>query len=247
MMRPFFTALSFLTVLPVPQTAAAKDGELAFSMRFFPAVGFLVGLLSLALFAAAQKIFPAPLALLVLLMAPIFLSGGLHVDGFADFCDGFFSGKDKAGILRIMKDPNLGTWGVLGLALLLLSKWEALKLLPARPVFFLLAVTAARWSQVVFSRFFPYVRPEGGLGQAVARKAGNWELGIATLFLLPLLIWAGLPGLFVFVIYLFFLCLFGHFVQCRLGGVTGDVLGAVSEFSEWLILTAAVGMAFVRL
>ena len=106
-MNSFLTALRFLTIVPLGDSR--QTGELLKTMLFFPAVGFLIGLASLGFFLIAEKFLPAHIAVLVLMASPLFLSAGLHLDGFTDFCDGFFGGRDKEGILRIMKDSRIGT------------------------------------------------------------------------------------------------------------------------------------------
>src|SRR3989338_1109904 len=185
-------------------------------MLFFPAVGFLIGLASLGFFLIAEKFLPAHIAVLVLMASPLFLSAGLHLDGFTDFCDGFFGGRDKEGILRIMKDSRIGTWGAVGLFLLLMAKFELLQDLPLRPQIFLLAMTASRWSQVIFSFFLPYARPEGGLGKSVAGKVSPGQAAGATVFLLLVVFWVGLTGLWILLGLAGFLFLMGLFFKQKL-------------------------------
>ena len=242
MIRDFLSAIRFLTVFPLSSDPSTKPDTLARSMLFFPAVGLLIGALSVGFFMIAQSFLPPRVAVLALLVAPILISGGLHVDGFADFCDGFFGGKDKSGILRIMKDSRIGAWGALGIALLVLIKFELLQTLPDRTVIFLLAMAASRWAQVVLSFFLPYAGSENGMGNLVAGKVLIRELSGATLFLLFAVLAAGKRGLIIFTVLLAFLFLLGLFFKNRVGGVTGDLLGAASELTEvFIFLTATLG------
>ncbi len=244
MINSFLTALRFLTIIPLGDSR--KSTELSKAMPFFPAVGFLIGLASLAVFSIAEKFLPAGAAVLVLMASPIFLSAGLHLDGFTDFCDGFFGGRGKEGILRIMKDSRIGTWGAVGLFLLLMAKFELLQDLPMRPKIFLLALSASRWSQVMFSFFLSYARPEGGLGESVAGKVSADQAVGATVFLLPVVFWVGLAGLWILAGLAAFLFLLRLFFKQKLGGVTGDVLGAGSELSELFIFLLASILVGVR-
>ncbi len=237
MMQEFLTALRFLTIFPVGDSR--KSTGLAKAMLFFPFVGFLIGLASLALFSMAEKFLPGRAAVLVLMASPIFLSAGLHLDGFTDFCDGFFGGHGRENILRIMKDSRIGTWGALGLFLLLAAKFELLQDLPLRPKVFLLAMTASRWAQGIFSFFLPYARPEGGLGESVAGKVEKNRVLGATVFLLAVVLWVGSAGILIFSGFVLFLFLLGIFFKQKLGGVTGDLLGAASELSELFIFLLA--------
>lgn len=237
MIRNFLTALRFLTILPLGKSRPKEN--LNEAMVFFPLVGFLIGIASLAIFSVVQKFFPGRTAVFFLLLSPILLTGGIHLDGFADFCDGFFSGGDKPEILRIMKDPHIGTWAVLGLVLLLLAKFEFLQSLPDRGRVFLLAMTASRWAQTVFGFLLPYVRPEGGLGESVAGKLTGKQVFAASAFLLPVVLWTGMGGILTFAALLGFLILLGNFFKKKLGGMTGDLFGAVSELSELIIFIGA--------
>ena len=168
MIGDFTRAVQFLTILPVP--AKGRKPDLARAMAFFPLVGFLIGLLSVALSHLFSFYVFARLEALALVTFSLLFSGGLHVDGFADFCDGFFGGRTKEETLRIMRDSRIGVWGAVGVSLLLFWKWELLASLSIRSEAFLFALTASRWSQVVLAFFLPYANPEPGLGEAVAKK-----------------------------------------------------------------------------
>ena len=235
-LRDFAEALRFLTVLPLPRPSGKRERGLARAMFFFPLVGFLIGIVSLWLYAWLRPFFSERAANLVLLAAPIVLSGGLHLDGFADFCDGFFSAKNKEETLRVMKDSRIGVWGAAALCLLLIAKFELLQDLPLKANAFLLALTASRWSQVVLCYFLPYGGRGGGLGETVAHKVGQRELAGASFFLF----FATLPlewtGLSIFLGLLFFLGFLAWLFVKRVGGVTGDLLGAASEWTEFFIL-----------
>lgn len=225
-------ALSFLTIIPLP---GIRKGNLKRAMIFFPLVGFLIGAVSLMILLGLSTSLLPRLEALILVTLPILLTGGLHLDGFADFCDGF-GGKNKEEILRIMRDSRVGVWGAAGVVLLLIWKMELLAALPSRGGAFLLSLTASRWAQVVLSYFLPYANPEGGLGESVAKKVKVRELAGATGFLAVLIFFLGAPGLVTFLALLPFLALAGFLFFKRVGGVTGDLLGAASEATEVYVL-----------
>lgn len=235
-------AVRFLTVFRLPSRNLLPENALARSMFFSPAVGFLIGGLSLGLFRISEIFFPPRIATLILLVVPILVSGGLHVDGFADFCDGFFGGKDKSDILRIMKDSRVGAWGALGVALLVLTKFELLQSLPLKAPFFLMAMAASRWAQVLLSFSLPYAGLGGGVSESVAGKVGWREVLGATLFLTPLLFWLQKEGVFILGALALFLFLLGFYFKKKVGGITGDLLGAVSELTEVFVLLLAIGI-----
>jgi adenosylcobinamide-GDP ribazoletransferase len=234
----FFEALRFLTIFKVPSQTRWSENALARSMIFFPSVGLMIAGLSLALFSVAENFFPHRIATLVLLIAPIVISGGLHVDGFADFCDGFFGGKERADILRIMKDSRVGAWGALGVALLMLTKFELLLAIPQQGIVFVGALVASRWAQVVLSAALPYAGLGEGISELVAKKTSAREVLGATLFLMPFLFL--IPnGFLILSSCVFFLFALGSFFKKKVGGITGDLFGAASELTEVFILLAS--------
>ena len=176
--KNFLEALGFLTIFPVSKTRAS---QLAKAMIFFPLVGFLIGVFSFGGFLLMENFLPS-LAYLALVLIPILVTGGLHADGFTDFCDGFFSGRPKEEVLRIMKDSRIGAFGGLGLIFLVLAKYELVQQMPLTLFIFSLALAAGRWMQVALSFYLPYAGLEGGLGAATASRVGKRELIGASFF-----------------------------------------------------------------
>ena len=181
------------------------------------------------------------LALAVLVVAlSAFLTRGLHLDGLADFADGLGGGKTREDALRIMRDPAVGAFGVIALVLVLALKIAAVDALASPPAL-VLASALSRWTVVPLGFFLPYARESAGLGSTMTAGAGGVELAGATVlaialsFLFPwklaLVSWAAalLASLLV-----------GAIARRRLGGTTGDVLGANVELAEAAALTAAL-------
>ncbi len=240
MIRDFVTAFRFLTILPLGSRAHSMD-RLAPSTRFFPLVGALIAASALLGYYGAAVFLPAKVAALFLLVIPVLLTGGLHLDGLGDFCDGFFGGHDRDSTLRIMKDTHTGVFGITGIVLVLLAKYVLLSEVTALvPWGFLLAVTGSRWVQVMLSFSLPYAGAGAGLGGKVAKKVRVTDLAIATLFFLIAIAFCLSKGVWVLAGLLIFLLIFGSFVHSRIGGITGDVIGAASELSEiWILLICA--------
>lgn len=230
----FLEAVRFLTILPVP--GRNGKGDLARATFFFPLVGLLVGVVSIGITRLLSLDSFGRLESLAFVTLPILLTGGLHVDGFSDFCDGFFGGKGKDEVLRIMRDSRIGVWGALGILLAVFWKWELLASLARRKEVFVLALTASRWSQVVLSYFLSYANSEGGLGQSVAKKVGLSELIGASALLALLVFFLKGWALLCWFALLPFLAGLGFFFWKRVGGITGDLLGAASEATELFIL-----------
>ncbi|MDH3453985.1 MAG: adenosylcobinamide-GDP ribazoletransferase [Desulfuromonadales bacterium] len=235
----FRIALGFLTVLPVDRALQATPERLGRSMALFPAAGVLLGLILVVLNSMLDALIPRAVLDCLLLLILIVITGALHLDGIADLLDGLAGGKDREGILRIMKDSRVGAMGVVGLVMLLLLKYLCLFNLPlelkSAGLIFMLA--AGRWVQVVLAVSCRYLRGSEGTGAAFLEHAGERELLIASGSLIAVaLVLFGLQGIFlIFLLGIAAILLIKYF-EMRLGGVTGDVLGASSELIEVLSL-----------
>jgi adenosylcobinamide-GDP ribazoletransferase len=230
-------AVQALTRLPV--RAPFAEGALRRAVRYFPLVGIAVGLVAWAVFALARLGLPPHLASLLSLAATLLLTGALHEDGLADCCDGLLGGRTRQDALRIMKDSRLGAFGVLGLLVVLGTKLELAALAPAAlaPVALVAGHAAGRFFAVLPPLFLPYARPDG---MAAGVAAPAWaDVAIAACFgLVPLLLLGprAVPALMLSGAVSM---AFGLYVQRRLGGYTGDTLGAMQVLTEVAVLLAA--------
>ena len=233
------TAGAFLTVFPVARSLEMPPERLGRSMAFFPAVGLILGLALVVFDWALGAFIPRPVLDCLLILILIAATGALHLDGIADLFDGLAGGRDREGLLRIMKDSRVGAIGAVGLVMVLLLKYLSLFniALEHKSAALLFMPAAGRWIQVVLAAYCPYIRPEGGTGGAFVDNVGEREALIAsgTLFLAAVILF-GMTGFFI--ILLVGLATIGliRYFEIRLGGVTGDVLGASTEIMEVLAL-----------
>ncbi|HNW93531.1 MAG TPA: adenosylcobinamide-GDP ribazoletransferase [bacterium] len=233
-------ALALLTVLPVTVSPRPGDNPGA-AMAWYPLVGFLLGVALLAVYAATTGLTGAGpggrmLAAALTLALWAALTGGLHLDGWGDCCDGLLCALPRERRLEIMKDPQAGSFAVIGLVVLLLVKCAALTAIRT-PWVLLLAPLTARWAVVLAAKFWPNARP-GGMGDRFRAGVGPLQLAAATLTCGAAVIVAGLAGLLALGGALAALLLVARLAMARLGGLTGDVYGAIIEGAEALALLA---------
>ena len=237
-MTSFLAALRFLTILPVGGPVKVDPGLFIRSSKYYPLAGLVIGGLLWAFNRLALMAFTTELATGLLIAFWVFLTGALHLDGMGDTLDGCYGGKNPSDRLRIMKDVHLGTMGTVGLVLLLGIKFIALKALllsPALCGWLILIPVGGRWTPVFLAFVWPYARPEGGLGQGLVQEMGKKELFWATLFAWGITIGVtGWLGLGFMTVHLIWSLLCGWFFFRKLGGVTGDTMGAAIETSELL-------------
>jgi len=249
-------AVQFLTRLPVPRIEGFTADWLGASVRYYGLVGVLIGLSGVATWWLTGLLFPPNIAVGAMIAATVLLTGALHEDGFADVCDGFGGGKTPDAVLAIMKDSRIGAYGAIGIGMMLALKWTALVSLP-RSALLLTAVGAhmiSRWCAVGLIWRLPYVRTGADAKSnsfAASVSAGNWllcgVLGIVAL--LPILFLehpAGLEGPAsmlpaALVLALAATALAGLYFKRRLGGYTGDCLGAAQQLAELIVVMGMLG------
>jgi adenosylcobinamide-GDP ribazoletransferase len=241
MLNGLVTALRTLTVLPVPGREAERFSS---SLYWFTVVGLLLGVVESGLAWLGKAAGWPELAALLPVIGGIILTRGLHADGLADLADGFFGGRTRESILRIMKDPNVGSFGAIALVLLFSLKWVALLKLVGIGGFgtIVAGVVLARMAQVVLAERLPYARPENGTATAFVNGAGLPHLVVSLISAAAIIaVLTGFDPLHSVVLMLAALVstgLLGFISLRRIGGVTGDVLGAVSEITEVFVWTA---------
>lgn len=231
-------ALRFLTILPVgPHTGGAPE-RLADSAVFFPLVGGLIGALVAAAAWAAAVWFPAPVAAAVAVAALAWLTGGLHLDGLADLCDGLAAGGSRERLLAVMRDSRIGAVGATALVAALLLKFSLAEavLVSDRAGAFVAAGALSRAAMVLAAARAPYARADG-LGAAVIGRVTPAAAALAMAIGAAVGVAAVGPiGLAAAGIVMLGALAAAAWLARRLGGLTGDCLGAVNEIAEIIVL-----------
>ncbi|MFG4452289.1 adenosylcobinamide-GDP ribazoletransferase [Acinetobacter baumannii] len=231
-MTPFWIALQFLTVLPIELKTIPTAQQNGRAILFYPLVGLIIGGILFLVTCIFVKL-PALLLAAIVLALWIWLTGGLHLDGLADTADAWVGGfGDKLRTLQIMKDPSCGPIGVLSLVIICLLKFTLIYvLIEQHQSLFLIYIPIP--GRVVPSIMFlttPYVR-EKGLGRSLTEylpKTASWII-TGFVLLLPL----GLIAINSFLISLVYL---RHVFIKRIGGITGDTVGAAIEIGETVLM-----------
>ena len=237
-MRSLRIAFGLMTTLPVRLPDDWSAGDSGRASVWYPFVGLVIGAITWLVWRGALFAFPPLVAGMVTLVTWVVLTGGLHLDGLADCCDGLLASTSVERRLEIMKDPRLGAFGVIGLMLTFLLKASALtsfaSLTPVSGIGILLAASLARWC-VLLGGLFPLARPSGmgtdfalGFQRSFLLWGAIVPLGMAILLgtcgVLPALIGVGAAVLIL------------RFATSRIGGMTGDVFGMLVEIVETIVL-----------
>jgi adenosylcobinamide-GDP ribazoletransferase len=241
--RAVHAALIYFTRLPLPTLRASTADDWRRAATYFPLVGLVVGSGCGTVLLTAMHAFPPQIAAGLSLVTGALLTGAMHEDGFADVCDGFGGGTTRDRALEIMSDSRMGAFGALGLLLLVGMKWQALALLSPAHAFGVPVAAAAlsRAGSISLLSALDYVRADGKARPVVSRL-GAPRLALATafglvplFFLRPVCVWA-LPAILIvrFVAVRWF--------RRRLGGYTGDCLGAVQQVGEAVCLLVFVAL-----
>lgn len=235
MLNDIRTAFAFLTIIPVGQIQTDEPGR---SFAYYPLVGLVIGLLLAGAGFLMFHFLQSDLVVFLVLFLWVILTGGLHLDGFGDSCDGLLATVEPQRRLAIMKDPQTGSWAVIGLILLLLGKWVMLRTLP---IYLWIAVpVVGRLTMVIAAYAFPYAR-ESGLGAYF--RQGLEQLQVIVAIGITIIVVIGIGRIFdpvtfwLLTVAPFTALIGGQWAAKRLGGgITGDVYGALCEVTELLCL-----------
>lgn len=242
--RDFCAAIQFLTRIPVSSGEVFDPTQPGRSMRFYPLVGGLIGLIGGAVHAGGLWVGLPPLtAALLAILGTILLTGALHEDGLADCADGFGGGRDRDSILRIMRDHVLGSFGVLALILSVGLRASAVSSFGWQDGFFVL-VAAHSFSRGLMPLIatMPPARSDG-LGAFYARPPALavWQSVLIAVVILALAV-TPLEALIAGGAAAFAMRLIAVIAHRRIGGFTGDVCGAAQQLAETVILLALVAL-----
>ncbi|MDR0990745.1 MAG: adenosylcobinamide-GDP ribazoletransferase [Propionibacteriaceae bacterium] len=249
--RLFLTAVMFYTRLPCPGWVGYSDDQLNRSTRYFPAIGWLVGLVVATVIGLAQLVLPLTVAVILGLAAGLLLTGAFHEDGLADVCDGFGGGLSVERRLALMKDSRVGVFAVLGLIVLFSLKITALTALIGGSFWaglagLVMAQVVSRWSVVTIIFSGTYARADlTSKIRPIGRRISRSGLVVASLWLLPFVALAWWHPWWLTAVGLAFLVRLGlaGWFNRRLGGYTGDCLGAAQQIIETVIILVCLGWA----
>jgi adenosylcobinamide-GDP ribazoletransferase len=250
-LRLFFVALQFLTRIPVPAWVGYEPGWLNLASRHFPLVGALVGAVGAALALGAQLLWPPVIAALLAVAGTLWVTVAFHEDGLADTFDAMLGAAPREKALTIMKDSRIGSYGAAVLVLSLLLRVLLLAELLARDPFLAAAAclamhVAGRSGAVVLMALLPYA---GDAAHAKAKPLARMVRGIDA-------VWAGATGIAALMLaaaiapspttafiaaagaLVLLVAIMRAWLQSRLGGYTGDTLGAAEQFGELTVLLA---------
>ncbi|MDD4893747.1 MAG: adenosylcobinamide-GDP ribazoletransferase [Candidatus Omnitrophica bacterium] len=241
-MKEFLSAVQFLTIVPV-KIKDMDERKLSGSMSYFPVVGLLLGLALFGINILFSNLgfrgFPVNIILVISLAI---LTGGIHLDGLADTADAFLSRKNKEDMLVIMRDSHIGVMGVLALISVILLKISFFSSIgaPSKITALFLMCVLSRWSMVFTIFLFPYARKEGK-AKVFIQGINSKIFILATIIALicVFLLWS-IDGVIVFIITAIASYLAGKFISNKIGGITGDTLGALCEINETVVLLSIV-------
>ena len=238
--RLAWTALTVLTRLPAPRLTGFRPDWLPRSVPYFPFVGLLVGLVAATVYSLAALLWAEPVASVLTVAATAWVTGGLHEDGWADACDGLGAGGDRERILAIMKDSYIGAFGAVGLTCLIVARVAGLSTLPAGQVPGSLAAAhvLSRWSSLPLLLWLPSLRPTG-MAAPFAGRVTRGRVAVGTIAAAVLIAAAlGRMAVTAWVAAGIATAAAGLLFRRRLGGITGDCLGAANQLVELSVVLA---------
>ncbi len=245
-MRIFILTLQFLTRIPIDADLKATEEDFAKGVVYFPIVGLIIGAFNLVILVAASRLLGGVFPIICCLIAGTAITGGLHVDGLADTCDGIFSSRTRDKMLEIMRDSRIGTNGTIAIVFDYLLKLSLLAMLSGKGLYFavLLSPVAAKTLIVLLMKTSVYARSGPGLGGLYLEKQ---TLGATVLAaVIGLVIISGFSGIWGIVAFggCASVCLlYRSFIYTKLQGMTGDTLGAANELLEIAFILIMAVMA----
>jgi adenosylcobinamide-GDP ribazoletransferase len=234
-MRGFFSALAFLTRIPIPEDLKSRKKNGMFAG--YPAAGLLVGVLLSVVLFLADIVAPAAVAAVVVIAFSLLLTGAIHLDGLADCADAFYGKRDRETTLRILKDPRIGTMGGAAIGISFMARYAAMTSLSSVVLIGALPVMSmfSRSTVLIAMRMLPYVRGEEGI-LSTESAIGVFPLVLSLVVVALSAALLPVPT----IIALLAAVLLWLMSWKKIGGCTGDVLGATIEITEIVFLLAFI-------
>jgi adenosylcobinamide-GDP ribazoletransferase len=237
----FLAALRFLTIVPLSWRSDQDGRFFGAALAWFPVIGLLIGGVAAGLIFCLTPFFPPSVLAVVAIVLLAAASGCLHLDGLADSGDGLLSARSRERILEIMRDSRSGAMGVIAIVVVLLGKFAALSSLDGSILIFTIIAMplAGRCAILLTMALLPYAREGEGLGRLFYSPSTRWAALWALTFLVAVAAGSGwLMVLPVLIAVAVTVTLFSLWCRSKIGGATGDTLGAVCELTELMVALA---------
>lgn len=234
-MKYFILMIQFFTRIPIRINVLAEEGDFSKGLPYFPLVGLVIGIFNYLIFYIFSYLGEGLLPIVFWILANIIVTGAIHIDGLADTCDGLLSARSKERMLEIMKDSRIGTNGVIAIVMDLLIRLAFMfSLSPGiRPFVIILSPVVGKSFALMLIWISSYARKNGGMGGLFYNDMSKYHviLGLLSGVLMVLLIYSW-KLLLVLIPCLIFILIYRRFVINKIGGMTGDTLGAANELAE---------------
>lgn len=237
--------LAFFSRIPLPQWLGkniSHDAKLGNAAAFFPVAGLIIAIPIALIWYVASLWLPASIAAGLAIASALLITGGLHEDGLADCADGLGATLKRERALQIMRDSNIGTYGTLALIISIGLRWAALSSLApmAGVLAIIISFTVARSAMTIAMKFSNYAREDGLGKQAEDISQSSFVIGLGAAFSIAAILgWHW--GIISFALAILVAWLFLKRLEHRLGGYTGDGLGAMEQLAEITILITLAG------
>lgn len=235
-MRKFFIALSFYTRLPIQIKSEVSEEDFYSSMKFLPVVGLVIGLVLYALWYLLKDV-EGQVSAFLLVFLYIWLTGGLHIDGFMDTLDGVLSNRSREETLEIMKDSRVGAFGAIGLLLLVLAYFIAYQFVDGYAI--IIAPIVGRTGALFSASFSESARKGNSLGKGFMDRMGLKERVFGIIFSMVIILLLHSLYFVPFALCILMSTYFITYFKNKLGGMTGDTVGMLIELNQVVFLFAS--------
>lgn len=234
-MKSLLLMITFLTRIPVKYSFEFKEKDFIKGIYYMPIVGLIIGIILWSI-AHLKLYIDAPVMAVILWIAYIWITGGLHIDGLADTVDGVFSNRGRERALEIMKDSRVGSFGVLVIMMVYLMNIVVSIYIPIST--FVLIPIVGRASSIIGCTFGDYAREGPGLGKGIVENSNIKEAIYVVVFTLILaIIFNNDIYIFISILATFiFIYLISRYIKDKLGGFTGDTIGFTIEISQSIFI-----------
>ena len=233
-MKSILLMITFFTRIPIRYNYEYNEDDFIRGIKFLPLIGLLIGVL-MYVPVFFQNVICRPAISLLTWVIYICITGGLHIDGLADTFDGLFSNRDKERILEIMRDSRIGTFGVLGILLLIIWNLVFTSYIDLR--YIILVPVVGRSAAVLSASISQYAREGQGMGKAFIENCGTKEAISAVIFsYLFAFLFLRLKALIILTITYLAVFITTNDIKRKIGGMTGDTIGFIIEFSQGIFI-----------